>query len=251
MEQTIYNALLSAQSEDGLSWMYFTPLRYEKRWFAGQTSCCYWSGPRGIARLPEWVFAQDEQGIRVNLYESCEATFYLGQQVLAIKQSCLYPDSGKVTLEIQIEHPVRFDLRLRIPFLASQTEVRLNGHAILAGSEVDGYFSIPRQWSDGDRVEMEFGVPTVVRHFLNDRYGILVRGPEVLTLDQRDNPSLDLDQIMLQEGMALKALKPAGERRRYLREVVLKGQPVQVIFTPYADCGGDGSRFRTAFPISA
>ena len=46
MEQTIYNALLAAQSLDGLQWMYFTPLRYEKRWFTGPTSCCYWSGPR-------------------------------------------------------------------------------------------------------------------------------------------------------------------------------------------------------------
>ncbi len=69
MEQTIYNALLAAQSLDGLQWMYYTPLRYEKRWFTGPTSCCYWSGPRGIARLPGWVFAIDSEGLRVNLYE--------------------------------------------------------------------------------------------------------------------------------------------------------------------------------------
>ena len=62
MEQTIYNALLAAQSLDGLQWMYFTPLRYEKRWFTGPTSCCYWSGPRGIARLPGWVYALDTAG---------------------------------------------------------------------------------------------------------------------------------------------------------------------------------------------
>ena len=74
MEHTIYNALLAAQSADGLRWMYFTPLRYEKTWFTGATSCCYWSGPRGIARLPEWVYALDGDGMRVNLYESSEAT---------------------------------------------------------------------------------------------------------------------------------------------------------------------------------
>ena len=63
MEQTIYNALLAAQSMDGMNWMYYTPLRYEKRWFSGPTSCCYWSGPRGVARLSNWIYALDGEGI--------------------------------------------------------------------------------------------------------------------------------------------------------------------------------------------
>ncbi len=103
MEQTIYNALLAAQSLDGMRWMYFTPLRYEKRWFTGPTSCCYWSGPRGIARLPGWVYAQDGEGIRVNLYESGEAAFEHDGCALVIKQTSRYPESGKVALLVQPE----------------------------------------------------------------------------------------------------------------------------------------------------
>jgi len=250
MEQTIYNALLSAQSLDGMSWMYFTPLRYEKRWFAGQTSCCYWSGPRGIARLPGWVFALDEEGIRVNLFESCEATFQLDGHDVAIRQSSPYPDIGRVILDIQLKIPHSFTLRLRVPFDAREANVQLNGRPIQALSVVDGYYPLRRQWSPGDLVEMEFSLPTAVRYFVNDHYGILVRGPEVLTLDQRDNASLDLDLVVLREGMALKSMQPVGSRRRYLGEVHVNNHPTEVIFTPYADCGGEGARFRTAFPVS-
>jgi hypothetical protein len=45
------------------------------------------------------------------------------------------------------------------------------------------------------------------------------------------------------------SIEPAGGRRRYRAEARVNGQPVQVVFTPYADCGGEGSRFRTAFPV--
>ena len=138
MEQTIYNALLAAQSLDGLQWMYFTPLRYEKRWFTGPTSCCYWSGPRGIARLPGWVYAIDNEGILVNLYELGEATLQLDDKAVSIKQISLYPDIGKVSLEVKPAVPVTFTVRLRIPSRASEVQFKLNGQPILPDSVVDG-----------------------------------------------------------------------------------------------------------------
>jgi uncharacterized protein len=248
MEQTIYNALLAAQSLDGLQWMYFTPLRYEKRWFTGPTSCCYWSGPRGIARLPGWVYALDNEGLRVNLYESGEAALQLDDSAVAIKQTSFYPDLGKVIVEVEPAAPVTFTLRLRIPPSASEIQLKLNGQPVLPDSAEDGYFGFRRIWSQGDSIEMEFEVPVTVRDFLDAHYGIIVRGPEVLAVDQQDNPALDLDQITLREKMILNSIGPVNGRRRYQGEVTVDNQSVQVVFTPYADCGGDGARFRTAFP---
>jgi len=248
MEQTIYNALLAAQSLDGLQWMYFTPLRYEKRWFTGPTSCCYWSGPRGIARLPGWVYALDNEGLRVNLYESGEATLQLHDSAVAIKQISLYPDSGKVTLDVKPAVPVTFTLRLRIPPGTSELQFKLNGQPVLPDSAEDGYFGFRRIWSQGDSIEMEFDVPVTVKDFLGANYGIIVRGPEVLAVDQQDNPALDLDRLTLREQIILRSIGPVNGRPRYQGEVTVDGQSVQVVFTPYADCGGDGARFRTAFP---
>jgi uncharacterized protein len=248
MEQTIYNALLAAQSLDGMQWMYFTPLRYEKRWFTGPTSCCYWSGPRGIARLPGWVYALDSEGLRVNLYESGEATLQLVDSAVAIKQTSLYPDFGKVIVEFQPEVSVTFTLRLRIPPGASEVHFKLNGQPILPDSVEDGYFGFHRIWSQGDSIAMEFDIPVTVRDFLDAHYGIIVRGPEVLAVDQQDNPALDLDQIRLREKMILNSIGPVNSRRRYRGEVTVDSRSVQIVFTPYADCGSDGARFRTAFP---
>jgi DUF1680 family protein len=249
MEQTIYNALLGAQSTDGMKWMYFTPLRYEKRWFTGPTSCCYWSGPRGIARLPEWVYALDGEGIRVNLYETSEATLIVGGHTVAIKQSSLYPDRGKVTLLIEPEVTFSFKVQLRIPPGTKDTKIKLNGRRITTDSEVDGFFGIQRKWSEGDQIVMEFDIPVAVQHFLNAQYGILVRGPELLAVDQQDNTSLDLDQLVLREEVLLTSVDSVNGRRRYMGESHANNRPVKIIFTPYADCGGDGSRFRTAFPL--
>lgn len=248
MEQTIYNALLAAQSMDGLQWMYFTPLRYEKRWFTGPTSCCYWSGPRGLARLPGWVYALDRQCIRVNLYESGEATLHLTDGAVVIRQASLYPDCGKVQLVVEPDAPTPFTLRLRIPPGAKEIQFKLNAQPILPDSVADGYFAFRRTWSQGDRVAMEFDVPATVRDFLNEHYGVLVRGPEVLAVDQRDNPALDLDRVTFREQITLRSIDPVNGRRRYQGEVTVDGQPVQIIFTPYADCGGEEARFRTAFP---
>ena len=248
MEQTIYNALLAAQSLDGLQWMYFTPLRYEKRWFTGPTNCCYWSGPRAIARLPGWVYALDNEGIRVNLYESGEATLQLDDSAVAIKQISLYPDFGKVILVINPEVPVTFSLCFRIPPRAREVQFKLNGRPILPDSAEDGYFGFRRKWSQGDRIAMEFDIPVTVCDFLNAHYGTIVRGPEVMSVDQKDNPALDLDRITLREPISLRRVGPVNGRRRYQGEVAIDSQSVPVVFTPYADCGGDGTRFRTAFP---
>jgi DUF1680 family protein len=248
MEQTIYNALLAAQSPDGLQWMYFTPLRYEKRWFTGPTSCCYWSGPRGIARLPGWVYALDSEGLRVNIYESGEATLQLDDNAVAIKQTSLYPDLGKVILEVKPAAPADFTLRLRIPPGAGEVQIKLNGQPVLPDSVEDGYFRFHRNWSEGDWIGMDFDIQVMVRDFLGAHYGIVARGPEVLAVDQKDNPALDLDRITLPEQIIVNSIGPVNGRRRYQGKVAVDGRSLQIVFTPYADCGGNGARFRTAFP---
>jgi hypothetical protein len=97
---------------------------------------------------------------------------------------------------------------------------------------------------------MEFDVLATVRDFSGESYGIVFRGPEALSIERRDNPDLDLNKISLTKGMVLGSTSSVDGRRRYLGEVVVNGKPAQVVFTPYADAGGEGSRFRTAFPVS-
>ena len=63
------------------------------------------TGPdqRGIARFPGWVYAIDREGLRVNLYESGEATLQLDDRSVSIRQTSLYPDLGKVIIDVDPE----------------------------------------------------------------------------------------------------------------------------------------------------
>ena len=190
------------------------------------------------------------EGIFVNLYESSKGTFLINGNDVSIQQSSFYPDSGQVILQIQPKELMSFPIRIRIPYQADETTITLNGLSIRPETEMEGYFTIHRKWSNGDRIEMNFDIPVVVQEFLNDEYGVVIRGPEVLSIDQRDNPSIDLDQLVLQKGMVLRPDNSIDGRRRYAGEVDYNGRIRTVLFTPYADTGGDGARFRTAFPSS-
>jgi hypothetical protein len=95
---------------------------------------------------------------------------------------------------------------------------------------------------------MKFDIPVTVSDFMHADYGIIVRGPEVLAIDQQDNPGLDLDRITLPEQITLSSIDPVNGRRRYQGKVKVGSEYVQITFTPYADCGNHGSLFRVAFP---
>jgi DUF1680 family protein len=168
---------------------------------------------------------------------------------VVIQQDSLYPDCGKVTVNIKPEIPLGFALRLRVPPGARSVQVALNGNATAVGPGADGFVSIHRTWAPGDQVLLEFEIPQAVQAFLNPNYGVTGRGPEILAVDQGDNPSLDIDQIVLCEEIDLKCSDPVHGRRRYSGQVLAGGESAQAVFTPYADCGSEGSRFRTAFPM--
>ena len=176
------------------------------------------------------------EGVRVNLYESSEASLRLAELSVTCRQSSLYPDHGQTTLLIQPEEPAIFALRLRVPFERREIRISVNGARISSDPGADGYVRIQRTWSAGDQVEMEFDIPTHVEHFLIDRYGILVRGAEILSVDQLDNPTLDLDQLALPETLTLSRLARSEGRRRYAGEMYRQWPAGEVVLrrTPTA-----------------
>jgi DUF1680 family protein len=95
LERTCYNALLAAQSADGMKWCYWTPLRYSKDWFHGPTRCCFWSGPRGIARLPQLIYAVKDDTVYVNFFETSHATLNTSSGKVCVRQESEFPEIGK------------------------------------------------------------------------------------------------------------------------------------------------------------
>jgi DUF1680 family protein len=248
IEKTVYNALLAAQTPDGKAWTYFTPLRYEKRPFHGPTACCYWSGPRGIAMLPELVYAVTPGQIQVDLFEPSETVVKLEGVAVRVVQTGNYPAAGRILVVVHPERPLEFTLSLRVPDWSRHAEVKVNGQGVSLRSSPGEYCRIRRRWASDDRIEMTLAIPVAVRP-LRDCGVVVIRGPEVLAVDSRDNPRVDLDKINIPSGVCLNAVPSEESRRRYVGRVRHDGRIADVVFTPYADAG-NGGRYRTVFPPS-
>jgi len=100
LEKTAYNALLAAQSADGMKWCYYTPLRYSKHFFHGPTRCCFWSGPRGIARLPQLIYATKGNIVYINLFEPSRGTLATDGGTVQVVQDSEFPGIGKSTVTL-------------------------------------------------------------------------------------------------------------------------------------------------------
>ena len=95
---------------------------------------------------------------------------------------------------------------------------------------------------------MEFDVPVTVAISWAPIMGSSSEVPKCWLSTNRTTLRLISIRSRLREQMILNSIGPVNGRRRYQGEVTVDGRSVQVVFTPYADCGGDGTRFRTAFP---
>jgi len=267
LEKTAYNALLGAQSTDGMKWCYWTPLRYSKHFFHGPTRCCFWSGPKGIARLPQLIYATKGNVVYVNLFETSRATLATDGGTVQVTQDSEFPGIGKSTVTLNTPSDWKGTLRVRVPSWTTQFQAKLNGSVVPNRGAVEGYCDINLPESTKHRVEIEFDIPLALDHLSEDDYA-LRRGPEVLSIDMRDNIDTWLggahdDLITIPEGIALLPLEPGTRyqwpgpvesdvsRRRYRVDLNdgRASERLTFILTPYADAGNEGAAFRTVFPL--
>ena len=267
LEQTCYNALLAAQSADGMKWCYWTPLRYSKHFLYGPTRCCFWSGPKGIARLPQLIYATKGNTVYVNFFETSSATLKTSGGQVHVTQDSEFPDNGKSTLTLKTPSGWDGTLRIRVPGWATAFQAKLNGSLVPNNSDVDGYCDINLQDSREHQIEIQFDIPLMLEQLSGNDYAMR-RGPEVLSIDARDNIDTWLgphdDLITIPEKIELLPIDSgrryqwAGpidthlSRRRYLVKVHDKrtSELRGVILTPYADAGNEGAAFRTVFPMA-
>jgi DUF1680 family protein len=265
LENTFYNALLAAQSTDGMRWCYYTPLRYHKDWFHGPTRCCFWSGPRGIARIPQLIYVTKGNSIYINFFESSEATLVTNGGKVRVNQNSEFPENGESKVTLKTASSWSGELYIRVPDWAADFRIALDGNPATNISDQEGYFAMSLHGSNEYTIGISFAIPLIIKKFGPNNY-LLCRGPEVLSMDTRDNIDTWLgshkDFISIPEEITLLSLISSqlyqwtgpvdvhGSRRRYLvylddkRTSELRG----VVLTPYADAGNEGAAFRTVFP---
>lgn len=211
LERSLYNAANDGLSVDGKTFFYGNVLASDGRhkrseWFG--TACC----PSNIARLIEslgnYIYAQTENSIYINLFVGSSTAIEIGKSKVAITQESNYPWQGSIKITLSPEKKTKFSLNLRIPgwalgkpvpgdtysylnYSGSTYSVNINGKPAPFSLE-NGYVSINREWKKNDVVELNLPMEVrrvVARTEVKDNVNRVAfeRGPLVFCLEHPDN----------------------------------------------------------------
>ncbi|MEP7145269.1 MAG: beta-L-arabinofuranosidase domain-containing protein [Ferruginibacter sp.] len=211
LEKSLYNGALDGLSLSGDRFFYGNPLasngnNNRSEWFG--TACC----PSNIARLVEslgnYIYANSDNGIWVNLFIGSNTNIDLKNNKVELMQQTNYPWDGDIQLTVSPQKKAAFSLHVRIPgwaqnqaspgdtyhFLENSDKkwtLSVNGQNV-AYSIKNGYAVIEKEWKKGDVVSLR--LPVEVRRVVAmdsiaaDQNKIsLQRGPLMYCFEHPDN----------------------------------------------------------------
>jgi DUF1680 family protein len=249
LERTLYNGLLSGISLSGDRFFYPNPLasvgqHQRSAWFS--CACCITNMTRFLPSMPGYIYAQDRDGIYINLFAADSATITLPATKLGIVQETAYPWDGKITIHVDPAVRCSFAIRVRIPGWASgkanpgdlytfirdsisSVPVSVNGQRV-SYAMVKGYAVINRSWRKGDKVTIDLpmdvqkvGANSLVKA---DKYRMaLQRGPVVYCLEGVDQSDSTVQSIVLDSNAAVRAVY-VPEKLNGITELVTTGYMV-------------------------
>ena len=229
MERAMYNGILSGVSHEGDTFFYTNPLESsgdaERREYYS-VACCPSNIARLLAQLPEFIYAQQDDVIYVNLFVGSSADIELPGSNVRLQQTTGYPWEGTVEIEIDPADEMEFELRVRIPAwsipgagplptdlydwgLDRARELRVEALAADGSvTEIDtdsvreeGFLVVRRTWKAGDRLRLtlDMGVQRIAAHAdveANDGTLAIQVGPLVFAAEAIDNGGTVRDLVL-------------------------------------------------------
>jgi DUF1680 family protein len=208
MELTLYNSILSGIDTAGKAFFYSNPLVNFKRsykhgrnlpehWGASvrledfRCSCCPPNISRFIASIGQYIYANSDDSVWVNLFIDSEVELELPDGCLALQMQTNYPWDENVSINISAKETLTCKLNIRIPAWTRRFDLQINGENaeyILK----DGYAVIERQWHDGDQINLSLPMPVEILEAhpaVRQAAGkvALKRGPVVYCVEEVDN----------------------------------------------------------------
>lgn len=92
---------------------------------------------RLIASVAGYFYSTSDKSLAIHLYGTSEADVSVGANSVTIKQVSDYPWSGQISVEVLLEKPIKFALKLRIPGWAKGATAQVNGEAIHARANLE------------------------------------------------------------------------------------------------------------------
>ena len=132
-ERTLYNHILSTINTERPGFVYFTPLRpgHYRVYSQPHTSfwCCVGSGLENHARYGEFIYAEGDESLYVNLY--IPSTLEWKSKKVNMTMETSFPESEIVEFSVDPKKSTEFSLKLRYPSYVPQGEMKVwvNGEA--------------------------------------------------------------------------------------------------------------------------
>ncbi len=255
-----YNHMLSAQHPDGINWCYMTTMEGKKdgrRGYTGTMHCCGSSGPRAIALIPTIAYMTGKDKLAVNFYETSTFKGKVNGVEVTVHQKTDYPfGDGRVSIEVEVNQPVKFDLQLLIPSFVESGELSVAGLKQYIPLEAGKYAAVRRTWSGKTQILLRFDMPIVAHERpgrRNVRYAVS-RGPLVFAYEKTakdgivpqevvpdlsflDEASFDASHTMHVKGKII-----ASESKKAPRNVILN-------YKPYCEAGISGELISVWLPM--
>jgi len=186
MERVLYNCILGAKpiAQDGHGFYYSdynndgSKVYHPYKWH-----CCTGTFSQITADYGISSYFHDGDGIYVNLFVPSRVKWTRAGARIALTQTTNYPFTPVTEIAIETDRAASFPVYLRIPAWAgAKTRIAVNGKRVVDGPEPGKFARLERDWKNGDRIEVEFDMPTVLEAVdaQHPNLQALVHGPVAL-----------------------------------------------------------------------
>ncbi len=157
-ERALYNHILASQDPQSGMFVYLMSLKpgHFKTYSTPEDSfwCCVGTGMENHAKYGDTIYFHSGDSLYVNLFIASELSW--PEKNLVMRQETKFPESDATVLKFKAIKPVNLALKIRRPAWATEgVTVRVNGKKQDVESKPESYFTIEREWRDGDKVEIE------------------------------------------------------------------------------------------------
>ena len=207
MERMMYNTVLGAKPlvADGRTF-YYSDYNFKGRKVYSDSqhwSCCSGTLPQVAADYRINTYFRDPQGVWVNLYIPSVVRWTQDGAPVVLTQKSLYPFDTIVQFDVNLSQPREITMSFRIPAWAQGASISINGRREKMVPTPGSFAAIRRQWSSGDRVELDLPMTTWIEAL--DRQHpdtvALLFGPLVLFAVTDNQPALKQKDLLAAKRM--------------------------------------------------
>jgi uncharacterized protein len=114
--------------------------------------CCVGTGMENPQLYAEQAYFHSDRTLWVNLYIASHLAWR--ERGVFLRQETAFPESDAVRFVVKAAKPVSLALKFRHPHWCAAPEVKINGRPVPVDSRPSSYFTMDREWRDGDTVEL-------------------------------------------------------------------------------------------------